>query len=108
MKRVQLSRAAAADLEEIDDYTTKHFGIAQAIKTAAAFERALVSLAERPRAGRLNQEHSPPGRPLRFRVVMSSFVIVYEPSEAGIRVARVLHGAQFLQPELQREPGEDR
>ncbi len=108
MNRVKLSRAAAADLEAIDDYTIEHFGVAQAKKTLAAFEAALVALADRPRAGRLDEDHSPSGRPLRFRVVKSSFVIVYEPWEEGIRVARVLHGARFLAAELEREPGDDR
>jgi len=105
MKRVTLSRAAEADLQTIDDYTIEQFGLAQAIKTSAALEAAMLALADHPRSGRLHEELSPPGRPFRFRPVMSTFVIVYEPWDKGIRVARILHGARHLQAELEREPG---
>lgn len=107
MNRVRLSRAAESDLEAIDDYTIEHFGLAQAIRTAATFEAALIHLADHPLSGRLNEEHSPPGRDFRYRLVLSSFVIVYEPWEEGIRVARVLHGARDLQVELERESGDE-
>jgi len=107
MKRVRLSRAAESDLEAIDDYTLEHFGLAQAIRTAATCEAALINLADHPLSGRTNEEHSPPGRDFRYRTVLSSFVIVYEPWEDGVRVARVLHGAGDLLAELEREPGDD-
>lgn len=107
MRRVKFSRAAEADVQAIDDYTIEQFGVAQAIKTAATFEAALIALADNPRGGRLDEQHSPPGRPLRFRVVLSAFVIVYEPWESGIRVARVLHGARNLQAELERDAGDE-
>jgi plasmid stabilization system protein ParE len=106
VKRVTLSRAAEADLEAIDAYTIEQFGLRQAIKTAAAFKAAMVALADNPRSGRLDEERSPPGRPFRFRPVLGAFVIVYEPWEKGIRVARVLHGARHLQAELERRPGD--
>jgi plasmid stabilization system protein ParE len=107
MKRVTLSRSAAADLEAIDDYTIEHFGLPQAIKTAEALEAAMLQLADHPRSGRERADLSPSGRPFRFRTVMSAFVIVYEPWDKGIRVARVLHGARHLQAELDREPGDE-
>jgi hypothetical protein len=38
---------------------------------------------------------------------MKSFIIVYEPTDDGIRVARLLHGARNLAIELDRDSGED-
>ena len=107
MKGVRLSLAAEGDLQAIDDYTIAHFGLRQAIKTAAALEAAMVSLARNPRSARLASDLCPPGRLFRFRVVLSAFVIVYETWDRGIRVARVLHGARYLPAELEREPGDD-
>jgi plasmid stabilization system protein ParE len=43
----------------------------------------------------------------RSRVVLGSFVIIDEPSETGIRVARILHGARHLRAELERDSGGD-
>ncbi len=106
MKRAQLSRSAGADLEEIDDYTIEHFGLEQAVRTTDAFRRAFAKLADFPLSGKLDLRHSLDGRPFRFWTVLSSFVIVYEPTDAGIRVARVLHGARHLLAELERDAGE--
>jgi hypothetical protein len=38
---------------------------------------------------------------------MKSFIIVYEPTDDGIRVARLLHGARYLAAELDRDAGDD-
>jgi len=107
MKGVQFSLAAEADLEAIDDYTIREFGLQQAIRTAETFRQACIDLVRFPRGGSLSEERSPPGRAFRFRTVLSSFVIVYEPCETGIRIARILHGARHLQAELQRNPGDE-
>ena len=42
----------------------------------------------------------PPGRTFRYFVVMKRFVIVYEPTATGIRIARILHGMRNLAAEL--------
>lgn len=107
MRRVSLSKAAAADLEAIDDYTIEHFGLNQAITTTERFRETFELLGEMPRSGQLRQEISPPGREFRYRTVLGSFVVVYEPADDGIRVARVLHGARNLIAELERDAGDD-
>lgn len=107
MKGVVLSLAAAADLDAIDDYTVEHFGLRQAIETAAAIEAALTLLARFPRSGRVCEEYNPPGRAFRFRVVLRSIVIVYEPAKDGIRVARFIAAVRHLPAELERDSGDD-
>ena len=100
----QLSSHAAAD---IADYTIEHFGLNQAIKTSERFRETFELLGEMPRSGQLRKDISPPGRQFRFRTVLGSFVVVYEATGDGIRVARVLHGARNLVAELERDAGND-
>ena len=107
MKQVSLSLAAERDLDEIDDYTIEHFGLDQAIRTTERFRETFRRLAEMPLSGHLRPDLSPPERTFRYRTVLRSFVIVYEPTDDGIRVARVLHGARNLVAELERDAGDD-
>jgi len=107
MSRVVLSEAARADRGEITAYTVERFGIAQARRLRDRFQATLNSLAESPLIGRTNEELDPPGRTFRYFVVMKSFIIVYEPTDDGIRVARLLHGARNLAAELDRDAGDD-
>lgn len=107
MSRVVLSAAARLDRREITTYTVDRFGLAQARRLRDRFQAALRSLAESPGIGRTNEELDPPGKSFRYLVVMKTFLIVYEPTEDGIRVARLLHGARNLAAELDRDPGDD-
>lgn len=107
MSRVVLSEAARVDRREITAYTVERFGIAQARHLRDRFQTTLNSLAESPLIGRTNEELDPPGRTFRYFVVMKSFIIVYEPTDDGIRVARLLHGARNLAAELDRDAGDD-
>ena len=106
MTRVVLSVAAKHDLEEIDNYTIAHFGLRQAARTREAFGRAFDILANMPLTGHLWPEVSPPGRPFRFHTVLRRFEVVYEPSDDGIRVARVLHGRRDLGTTLETDSGD--
>ncbi len=107
MARVLLSNAAAADLEEIGDYTLEKFGLNQAVKIRKQFEETLSALADAPLTAPRREEYDPPGKTFRYRFALKRFVIVYEPADDGIRVARILHGARDLVRELGRETGED-
>jgi toxin ParE1/3/4 len=107
VRRVSLSKVAAADLEAIDDYTIEHFGLNQAVRTSERFRETFEQLGEMPRSGQLRPELSPRGREFRYRTVLGSFVVVYERADDGIRVARVLHGARNLVVELERDAGDD-
>jgi toxin ParE1/3/4 len=106
MSRVVLSAAARFDRREITAYTVERFGLGQARRLRHQFEATLDNLAESPLIGRTNRELDPRGRSFRYFVVMKSFIIVYEPTDDGIRVARLLHGARNLAAELDRHAGD--
>lgn len=107
MSRVVLSEAARNDRRAITAYTVDRFGIKQARRLRDQFEAAMNALAEPPLIGRPKEELDPPGYRFRYSVVMKSFIIVYEPTDNGIRVARLLHGARNLAAELERDAGEE-
>ena len=106
MSKVVLSEAARIDRREITAYTVERFGIQQARRLRNHFQATLDRLAESPHLGRANEEMDPVGHSFRYHVVMKSFVIVYEPLDDGIRVARLLHGARNLATELGRGAGD--
>ena len=103
--RVVFSEAAREDRRTITAYTAERFGIAQARRLRANFGRVLESLAANPGIGRRRADLDPPGHSFRYFVVMKLFIIVYEPTDAGIRVARILHGLRNLAAELGRDAG---
>ena len=83
----------------------ERFGTQQARRLRDRFQAALNTLAESPLIGHTNEELDPPDRAFRYSVVMKRFIIVYEPTAEGIRVARLLHGARNLAAELGRQGG---
>ncbi len=107
MTRILLSAAARIDRRDITEHTVERFGIGQARRLRDAFEAALHSLAESPQLGKTNEALDPADHSFRYYPVMKRFIIVYEPSDDGIRVARLLHGARNLAVELDHEPGDD-
>ena len=107
MTRIAFSVAARDDRRAITAYTVERFGIHQARRVRATFERVLNTLADTPMIGRPRHELDPPGRTFRYFVMMKLFVIVYEPTSTGIRVARILHGMRRLAAELDRDAGDD-
>ena len=107
MSRVVLSEAARLDRREITAYTVERFGIQQARRLRDRFQTTLNTLAESPLMGRAAQDLDPPRHTFRYYFVMKSFIIVYEQTEDGIRVARLLHGARNLAAELDGDAGDD-
>ena len=107
MSRVVLSTAARLDRREITAYTMRRFGIRSARQVRDRFRTALNALASSPFLGRTNTDLDPPARTFRYFVVMERFIIVYEPTDDGIRVAHLLHGARNLAAELDRDAGDD-
>jgi plasmid stabilization system protein ParE len=103
--RVVLSAAAAEDRRAITAYTVERFGLEQARLLRDRLRAAFEALAETPHIGRLREELDPPGRSFRYFVVMRILIIAYQPTDEGIRVARILHGARRLAAELERDPG---
>jgi plasmid stabilization system protein ParE len=107
MSRVVFSEAARDDRREISAHIRERFGLGQARRLRDQFQATLNNLAESPLIGRSNEELDPPGRSLRYFVMMKSFIIVYEPTDDGIRVARLLHGARYLAADLDRDARDD-
>jgi len=107
MRKVVFSKAAKADRREITAYTVRRFGVEQARRLRQTFQAKIASLASAPMAGHRREDLDPPGRSFRYAAVMKSFIIVYEPSDDGIRVVRLLHGARNLAAELDRDAGEN-
>ena len=103
MSRFLLSPSAELDLDEIDLQTIEVFGFSQAWRTATAFRDALQSLADEPGIGHRREGLDPPGWTFRYFTVLRRFVIVYQPSTEGIRVARILDGSRDL-PGLLGDP----
>ena len=106
MARIAFSEAARDDRRTITAHTVERFGIQQARRLRASFERVLNTLADTPSIGRPRPELDPPGLTFRYFVVMKLFIVVYEPTATGIRVARILHGMRSLAAELDRDAGD--
>ena len=106
MSRVVFSEAARGDRREITAFTVERFGLGQARRLRDQFQTTLNNLAESPLMGRTDEELDPPGRSFRYFVVLKSFLIVYESTDEGIRVARLLHGTRNLAAELDRDSGD--
>ncbi len=100
IRQVVLSKAARSDRREITAYTVERFGLLQARRLRDHFQAVLNTLAKSPWIGRTNAALDPAGYTFRYFVTMKSFVIVYRPTQNGIMVVRILHGARSLAAEL--------
>lgn len=107
MSHFQLSRSAAQDIRDIGCYTRERFGLRQSVRIRERFLDAFRLLASAPQTGLLREDHDPPGKTFRYRALLGTFVVVYEPVDQGIRVARVLHGARNLVRELEFDAGDE-
>lgn len=99
-------RGCQTGLRSITRYTIQHFGLEQARRLRSRFEELMASLAEFPLMGQTKEDLDPPGHDFRYVTLMKVFIVVYEPTEESIRVARILHGARNLAAELDRNAGE--
>ena len=102
------SEAARRDRREITEHTVAEFGVEQARRLRDNFEATFILLVESPGLGRSRPELDPPGHSFRYLVVRRRFIVVYEETETGVRVARILHGARNLAAELDRDSGDAR
>lgn len=107
MSRVDFSAAARVDRREITAWTVERFGIEQARRFRNRLESALNGLAATPHLGRANEELDPRDHSFRTFVVLRSFIVVYEPTDDGIRVVRVVRGARSLADERDRDSGDE-
>jgi plasmid stabilization system protein ParE len=94
-----LTRAAAGDLEQIDDATIERFGLEQAIRTSDAIFDTLDKLAAHPGMGHTRTDLGQVASALKFWTVMGRYVIVYRPApgaDDGIEVIRILEPCHSL------------
>ncbi len=87
MASYSLSSKAAADLEDIYEYTIIHFGLEQARVYLLGMHARFQMLAEQPTEGRKADELAPGLR----RVEYQSHVVFYMPKDHCIWIVRVLH-----------------
>ncbi|TKB93177.1 MAG: type II toxin-antitoxin system RelE/ParE family toxin [Nitrospira sp.] len=87
MASYSLSSKAAADLEDIYEYTIIHFGLEQARVYLLGLHGRFQMLAEQPTQGRKADELAPGLR----RVEYQSHVVFYIPKDHGVLIVRVLH-----------------
>ncbi|MFM9842053.1 MAG: type II toxin-antitoxin system RelE/ParE family toxin [Dongiaceae bacterium] len=96
MPKHRLSRAAAADLDDIFLYTIKTFGLRQAERYYLAIQDSLQRIAETPDLGRAIA-----GRTRAFRQFnCQRHGIFYTVGTDGISVVRILHLAMDLKAHL--------
>jgi plasmid stabilization system protein ParE len=106
VSRVKLSGAAVNDIREIEAYTVQQFGADHAAAFLDKLQASLELIASMPQMGTLRPDIDPSNHAFRYHVVLKNFVIVFDDSSQGIRVARVLHGARNLIGELERNSGD--
>ncbi|MDP2239639.1 MAG: type II toxin-antitoxin system RelE/ParE family toxin [Burkholderiales bacterium] len=82
-----LTSKAAADLDQIHEYTILNFGLKQAREYLSGLHERFKTLAENPMQGRSASELSPGLRRLEYQ----SHVVFYVPTDKDIRIVRVLH-----------------
>jgi toxin ParE1/3/4 len=99
MSRFRLSPLADRDLNEVADYLADRNPSAAVHELERLFQK-FAALANQPMMGELRRDL--PGNLRCFTT--GNYVILYEPSPDGIRVARVVHAARDLGSVLRSEP----
>ena len=84
---LELSDAAAADLDAISQYTFETFGLEQADAYTSDLVSAMRRAARHPEAG-VRSDLAPAG--VR-RLVSGRHVIYYRPTRRGVFILRILH-----------------
>ncbi|MBL4771006.1 MAG: type II toxin-antitoxin system RelE/ParE family toxin [Planctomycetes bacterium] len=105
MSQIEFSMAARLDRRKITINAAEFSGVDFARRLQGSLKSTLSMLADYPLAGHTWKELDPPDHSFRYYSVMGRFIIVYQPVDKGIRVARILNGLQPLASELDNESG---
>jgi len=92
MKKIILSEAADADLENIFDYTLDEFGVDQAVSYVSGFDEVFDMISENPEIGRERKEIRDELRSLN----KDKYIIFYRTFSDHVRIVRILHGSRDL------------
>lgn len=87
--RLELSRRAQADLDEIRDYSVERFGVIRAIAYLAVIEDAFRLLLRFPEMGGMHPALTPGTR----SIGCEQHRIYYEVDDDCVRIVRILHRA---------------
>lgn len=99
---VHLTRDAARDLDEIDDYIERHDGPRRADHVLDRIERVIVSLADHPYRGRYPRELLEVGIREYREVFFKPYRIIYRVIEDSVYVLLIADGRRDMQTLLQR------
>ena len=99
---VHLTRDAARDLEEIDDYIGRHDGPARADHVLDRIGRAFVSLADQPYRGRFPTELLERGVREYRELFFKPYRIIYRVMEEKVFVLLIADERRDMQTLLQR------
>jgi toxin ParE1/3/4 len=91
--RVRLSPDARGDLKDILKYSIQQWGVQQGEQFRERLLAGIDEIAAFPLIGRSRPEY---GEDVRSRTV-SSYSVIYKPSEARILVIRILHQRQDIE-----------
>lgn len=91
--RLELSRRAQADLDDIRDYSVDQFGVERAILYLDTIEQGFRLLVDYPQIGRQRSEFGPSLRSYS----VGEHRIMYEPQPDVIHVIRLLHKAMDVE-----------
>ena len=99
---VRLTRGAARDLEEIDDYIGRRDGPGRAGHVLDRIERAFASLTDYPYRGRHPKELLEIGIREYREVFFKPYRIIYQVVEDNVYVPLIADGRRDMQTLLQR------
>lgn len=94
--RLELSRRAQADLDDIRDYSVAEFGVERTVAYLDAVESAFRRIVGFPDIGAVHPTMRPPTRSLRCQ----QHRIFYEIGRDTILIVRVLHSAMDVERHL--------
>jgi len=93
---VRFTRAAARDIQELEQYSATEFGSSATAEYLGGLHEAFVRLRDFPGMGVARDDLRPDTRALRY----SSHRIYYRPMPGGILIQRVLHYARQVRREM--------
>lgn len=104
-ERVTVLPAADADLDDLFAYLLPESPTA-AFKFLAAADKTFESLLKHPNIGFRRESKNPDLKDMRTFPVKGfpKLIVFYRPTENGIEVIRILHGARDLLAVLEEEP----
>lgn len=100
--QVQLTRDAARDLEEIDDYIHRHSSSARAQYVLGQIEKTFQGLSEHPQRGNYPGELLDIGVREYREVLFKPYRIIYRVMENTVYVLVIADGRRDMQMLLQR------